>query len=183
MPELDQPEASPNPLEFQLQDMTATQSSDAMLAGMMIMFWAFATLANQSPSLMAPLAAQVNPPPSFPAFISMDQSPAGKSLPALFSAIETSVLLDIAWHEFHPLDLCKLDPTSKFHCVDMERTDVNSARFTGTKDYPTFHNLLILLTTYFSVLQAFAASSGDAHTTFIVGHGAARYISRLASLN
>ncbi|KNZ71285.1 hypothetical protein J132_00074 [Termitomyces sp. J132] len=149
----------------------------------MTMFRAFAALANQSPGLTTPLATQVNPPPSFPAFISTDQSPAGKSLPALFPAIETSTLLDIARHEFRPLDLCKLDPTSKFRRADMERTDSNGTRFTGTKDYPTFHNLLIPLTTYFSVLQAFAASSGDAHATFVIGHGAARYISHLTSLN
>ncbi|KNZ77241.1 hypothetical protein J132_06236 [Termitomyces sp. J132] len=150
---------------------------------MMTMLCAFAALASQSPNLAAPLAAQINPPPSFPAFISTDQSPAGKSLPVLFPAIETSILLDIARHEFRPMDLCKLDPTSKFRRADMERTDSGGSRVTGARDYPAFHNLLIPLSTYFSVLQAFAASSGDAHATFVIGHGAARYLSHLANLN
>ncbi|KAG6895022.1 hypothetical protein C0992_003479 [Termitomyces sp. T32_za158] len=175
--------SSSDPQKAQPQDMPAAQSNDAAMTSMMTMLRAFAALANQSPGMATPLTGQLNPTPSFPAFISTDQSSAGKSLPALFPAIETSVLLDIARHEFHPMDLCKLDPASTFRRAEMERTDSSGSRITGIKDYPAFHNLLIPLLTYFSILQAFAASSGDAHATFIIGHGAARYISHLASLN
>lgn len=81
------------------------------------------------------------------------------------------------------MDLCKLNPASKFQRADLERTDSNSSWITGTKDYPALHNLLIPLSTYFSVLQAFAASSGDTHVTFVIGHGAARYLFHLMTLN
>ncbi|KAG5338234.1 hypothetical protein C0989_007904 [Termitomyces sp. Mn162] len=162
------------------------QSNDVALAGMMTMLCALAVLASQSPGLSSSLATvqeQTTPPPAFPAFVSSDCSSAGKSLPALFPAIETSLLLDIAHHEFQPMDLCKLDPTSKFRHADMERTESNGSKATGIKDYPSLHTLLIPLLTYFLVLQAFAASSGDAHATFIIGHGTARYSSHLMMLN
>ncbi|KAG6894611.1 hypothetical protein C0993_011139 [Termitomyces sp. T159_Od127] len=174
---------SSDPQEAQPQDTPAAQGSKAAMAGMMTMLCAFAALANQSPGVATPLAGQFNRTPSFPAFISTDQSSAGKSLPALFPAIETSVLLDIARHEFCPMDLCKLDPALRFRCAEMEQTDSGSLRITGTKDYPVLHTLLIPLSTYFSILQAFAASSSDAHATFVIGNRAARYISHLASLN
>ncbi|KAG6887306.1 hypothetical protein C0992_012910 [Termitomyces sp. T32_za158] len=105
---------SSDPQEAQPQDTPAAQGNNAAMAGMMTMLRAFATLANQSPGIAMPLAGQFNPTPSFPAFISTDQSSAGKSLTALFPTIETSTLLDIAQHEFRPMDLCKLDPASKF---------------------------------------------------------------------
>ncbi|KAG6876671.1 hypothetical protein C0992_012133 [Termitomyces sp. T32_za158] len=179
-----QPLSSPDVPDPQPQATTsAAQSNDAALAGMMTMFRAFAALASQSPNVASSFATQANPPLAFPAFISTDQSSAGKSLPALFPAIETSLLLDIARHEFRPLDLCKLDPASKFRRADMERSDNGGSRVTGTKDYPALHNLLIPLSTYFSVLQAFAATSGNAHATFLIGHGAARYASHLMNLN
>ncbi|KAH0582292.1 hypothetical protein J132_04999 [Termitomyces sp. J132] len=179
MPDDNQPGSSPEPMESQ------PQSSDAALAGMMTMFRAFAALANQLPGLTLSLTGGTQPIPhaAFPAFMSTDQASAGKSLPALFPAIEASMLLDIAHHEFRPMDLCKLNPTSKFRRTEMERTDTNGPRITGTKDYPSFHALLIPLSTYFSVLQPFVASSGDANATFVIGHGAARYLSHLASLN
>ncbi|KAG6874118.1 hypothetical protein C0995_005534 [Termitomyces sp. Mi166 len=99
------------------------------------------------------------------------------------SLVTTSLLLDVACHEFHPMDLCKLDPTSKFRRADMERTESNGSRVTGVEDYSALHTLLIPLSTYFSVLQAFSASSGDAHTTFVIGHGAVRYISHCMRQN
>ncbi|KAG6882044.1 hypothetical protein C0993_012132, partial [Termitomyces sp. T159_Od127] len=184
MPEHDLLASSLDSADPQPQDST-TQGNDAALTGMLTMFRTLAALAGQSPGLTSPLTTGVQPiaAPSFPAFVSTDHSPAGKSLPALFPAIKTSMLLDIARHEFRPMDLCKLDPASKFRRADMERLDSNTSRTTGTKDYPALHNLLIPLLTYFSVLQAFAALSGDAHATFMIGQGAARYSSHLMNLN
>ncbi|KAG6875271.1 hypothetical protein C0993_010063, partial [Termitomyces sp. T159_Od127] len=80
MPETDQPFSSTEDLEPQLQD-PPMQSNNAALTGMMTMLRALATLANQSPGLASPFAAgtqgvQANPPPSFPAFVLTDQSPA-----------------------------------------------------------------------------------------------------------
>lgn len=72
------------------------QSNNAALIDIITMFHAFAALANQSLDLAAPLTAQANPPSSFPAFISIDQSPISKSLLMLFFFIKTSILLDIA---------------------------------------------------------------------------------------
>ncbi|KAG5349605.1 hypothetical protein C0989_002804 [Termitomyces sp. Mn162] len=173
-------------LEPQSQD-SVMQSNNAALAGMMNMLHAFAALASQLPGITSSFVAgmqgaQPNPPPSFPAFISTDQSPASKSLPALFPTIKTSLLLEIACHEFCPMDLCKLDPASKFRHADLDHMD-NSLWITGTKDYLALHNLLIPLSTYFSILKPFAASSGNAHTMFVIGHGTVRYLSHLMNLN
>ncbi|KAG6875365.1 hypothetical protein C0993_009577 [Termitomyces sp. T159_Od127] len=186
MPKTDQPFSSDDDLEPQSQ-APLTQSNDAAFADMMTMLHAFAALANQSPGLMSSFAegmqgVQANPPPSFPAFLLTDQSLAGKSLPALFPAIETSLLLDIACHKFHPMDLCKLNPALKFRHADWDHMDSNSLWIIGTKDYPVLHNLLIPLSTYFSILQAFVALLGDAHATFVIEHGTARYFSHLMTL-
>ncbi|KAG5734809.1 hypothetical protein E4T56_gene730 [Termitomyces sp. T112] len=158
MPRDDQPVLSPDAPELQPQVPSVAQSNDATVSGMLNMLHAFAALANQSPGLAPSLTSgiQAAPPAAFPAFMSTDQSPASKSLPALFPAIETSMLLDIAHHEFCPMDLY-----------------ANSLWITGSKDYPAFHNLLIPLSTYFLVLQAFEALSDDAHATFLIGHGGA----------
>ncbi|KAH0586186.1 hypothetical protein H2248_007445 [Termitomyces sp. 'cryptogamus'] len=174
-------------LEPQLPD-PPTQNNKAVLTGMMTMLCTFAALANQSLGLMSSFAAdmpglQTNPPLSFPAFVSTDQSPAGKSLPTLFPTIKTSMLLDIAHHKFCPMDLCKLDPVSKFRYADLDCTDSSNSRITGTKDYPALHNLLIPLSTYFSVLQAFATSSGNIYATFVIRHGTSKYMLHLITLN
>ncbi|KAI0829775.1 hypothetical protein BC628DRAFT_1307028, partial [Trametes gibbosa] len=49
----------------------------------------------------------------------------------------------------------------------------------GTKDYPTFHSLFPPLATYFDILSAFAASSGNAAAVRQVSRGALRYLSQL----
>jgi hypothetical protein len=145
-------------------------------------------MAAQNQQLMAQVqAAPVPAPtapaqPSFPAFVSTDASPAGKSLPNLFPSVETSVLLEIARHEFRPIDLCKLD--SRFRSkIDVERSDSAAPRTGAFKEYPSLHALLIPLSTYFDVLQAFAASAGDANATFLIGHNAALYTAHLLELH
>ncbi|KAF8229660.1 hypothetical protein L208DRAFT_1479816 [Tricholoma matsutake] len=142
-------------------------------------------MAQQNQQLIT--QAQNNPPapvapalPSFLAFISTDVSPAGKSLPSLFPAIETSVLLEIAQHEFCPINLCKLD--SHFR-VDVKHLESTTSCVGMLKEHPSLHSLLIPLSTYFTVLQAFSTSAGNAHTTFLIGHSAACYMAHLLDLH
>ncbi|KAF8224100.1 hypothetical protein L208DRAFT_1313360 [Tricholoma matsutake] len=129
-----------------------------------------------------PLAPVASAPPSFPAFVSMDISPAGKSLSSLFPAIETSMLLEIAWHEFHMINLCKLDSHFR-NKVDVEHLESTTSHVGALKEYPSLHSLLVPLSTYFAVLQAFSASAVNAHTTFLIGHSVARYMAHLLDLH
>ncbi|KAJ6610431.1 hypothetical protein B0H10DRAFT_1643772, partial [Mycena sp. CBHHK59/15] len=104
------------------------------------------------------------------------------SLYALFPTIEAGMLLDIARHELKPVDLFKLD--SRFRDkFDVERTEDSKARTGTAKDYPSLHSLLIPLTTYFRVLQAFAASAGDTASTRLIGDGAGWYTAHLLELH
>lgn len=120
--------------------------------------------------------------PVFPAFVSSDISPAGKSIPNLFPSIETSMLLEIARHEFRPIDLCKLD--SRFrNKADVERMDSLAPRAGSYKEYPSLHSLIIPLQKYFQVLQAFSMTGGDAHATFIIGRAAGEYVAHIMDLN
>ncbi|KAF8237877.1 hypothetical protein L208DRAFT_1245138 [Tricholoma matsutake] len=112
----------------------------------------------------------------------MDISHAGKSPPGLFPAIETSVLLEIAQHESHPIDLCKLDLCFR-NKVDVEHLESTTSCVGALKEYPSLHSLLIPLSTYFAVLQAFSASAGNAHATFLIGHSAACYMAHLLDLH
>ncbi|KAF8218392.1 hypothetical protein L208DRAFT_1057533, partial [Tricholoma matsutake] len=105
-----------------------------------------------------------------------------KSLPSLFPAIETSMLLEIAWHEFRPIDLCKLDSYFR-NKADVEHLESATPCVSGLKEYPSLHSLLIPLSTYFTILQAFSASAGNAHTTFLIGLSAARYTAHLLDLH
>ncbi|KAF5384159.1 hypothetical protein D9615_003180 [Tricholomella constricta] len=152
-------------------DATATLSTLlSLIAGVMA--------AQNQGQPAAPSPATV----SFPAFVSTDAFPAGKSLPNLFPSIETSTLLDIARHEFRPIDLCKLDSRYR-NKADVDRLEGTAPRSSALKDYPSLHSLLTPLTMYFAVLQAFAAMAGNTHATFIMGHAAARYITHLLELH
>lgn len=92
------------------------------------------------------------------------------------------MLLEIARHEFRPIDLCKLD--SRFRSkIDVERLDNVANRTGALKEYPSLHALLIPLSIYFDILQAFAASAGDANATFLIGHNAALYTAHLIDLH
>lgn len=85
-------------------------------------------------------------------------------------------------HEFHPIDLCKLDSHFR-NKADVERLESATPCVGGLKEYPSLHSLLIPLSTYFAVLQAFSASAGDAHATFLIGLSAARYTAHLLDLH
>ncbi|KAJ6529934.1 hypothetical protein DFH09DRAFT_1370948 [Mycena vulgaris] len=122
---------------------------------------------QQAPPPVAPAFVQ----PALPPFVAVPQSQSKSSLYALFPTIEAGMLLEIARHELKPVDLFKLD--SRFRDkFDVERTEESKARTGTAKDYPSLHSLLIPLTTYFRVLQAFAALAGDTASTRIIGDGA-----------
>ncbi|GLB35400.1 hypothetical protein LshimejAT787_0209650 [Lyophyllum shimeji] len=175
------PEDAPtNPSNPALADSTTVASVASILQLFSSIVQHNQQLSAQVPGNPPPLIPPA--PPTFPAFISTDTSPAGKSLPSLFPAIETSVLLDIARHEFRPIDLCKLD--SRFrNKADVERLDSAAPCVGAFKEYPSLHSLLVPLTTYFAILQAFSASAGDAHATFLIGNSAARYTAHLLELH
>ncbi|KAJ7511478.1 hypothetical protein B0H11DRAFT_1641093, partial [Mycena galericulata] len=104
------------------------------------------------------------------------------SLYALFPTIEAGMLLEIARHELKPVDLFKLD--SRFRDkFDVERTEDSKTRTGTARDYPSLHSLLIPLTTYFRVLQAFAALAGDTTSTRVIGDGAGWYTAHLLELH
>ncbi|KAJ7250505.1 hypothetical protein B0H12DRAFT_976874, partial [Mycena haematopus] len=106
----------------------------------------------------------------------------------LFPRVKASLLLDIARHDFEPLDLFKLD--SRFRDrADKSHLDVESGsvlvktRAGSLKDYPSLHSLLTPLNVYFDILLSFAASAGDAAVTRLMGHGALAYSNLLLDLN
>lgn len=140
--------------------------------------------------LKAANARADNPPTaaqSIPAFVSVAPPPS-KSLPELFPRVKASLLLDIARHDFEPLDLFKLDSrfrdrSDKSH-LDVESGSVLVRARTGSlKDYPSLQSLLTPLNVYFDILLSFAASAGDAAVTRMMGHGALAYSNLLLDLN
>ncbi|KAJ7654206.1 hypothetical protein B0H17DRAFT_846133, partial [Mycena rosella] len=104
------------------------------------------------------------------------------SLYALFPTIEAGMLLEIAKHELKPVGLFKLD--SRF-CdkFELERTEESKTCAGTTRDYPSLHSLLIPLTTYFQVLQAFAALSGDTTSMHIIRNSTGWYTAHLLELH
>ncbi|KAJ7092221.1 hypothetical protein C8R44DRAFT_534477, partial [Mycena epipterygia] len=100
----------------------------------------------------------------------------------LFPSLEAGQLLEIARHEFRPADLYKLD--SRFRDrTDIDRLEDSKGKSPSTKDYPFLHSLITPLYTYFRVLVAFAASSGDAQATMVISDGSTRYYEHLHDLH
>ncbi|KAJ7139512.1 hypothetical protein C8R44DRAFT_535710, partial [Mycena epipterygia] len=86
---------------------------------------------------------------------------------------QPNLILEIVRHEFKPMDLARLNPR---RCWD---------QFEGgcsLKDYPSLQSLLLPLTMYFRVLQAWVSASGDAQATRVVGECALRYTAHLLDL-
>lgn len=85
----------------------------------------------------------------------------------MFPTIQPPALISqIVKNEFRAMDLARLNPRSK------------RGQFAGgcsPRDYPTLQSLLVPLTIYFRVLQAWIAVSGDAEATRVVGEAALRY--------
>lgn len=154
-------------------------------AAMVSQMWAsMVVMSNNAAAAQAAVSAHALQPAAatFPAFVSSDASQAGKSIPNLFPTIETSTLLEIARHDFRPIDLCKLD--SRFrNKADVERMESAAPRAGALKEYQSLHSLLIPLQRYFRVLQAFAMSANDAQATFVIGNAAGEYMAHIMELH
>ncbi|KAF8990899.1 hypothetical protein BDQ17DRAFT_1433446 [Cyathus striatus] len=91
----------------------------------------------------------------------MDPIPTtSKSVCDDFPHVEAGIILDIARHEFRPVDLCKLDScicdkTDTRSTLDLNNGILTAKPTTGSsRDYPHFTSLLPLLTVYFSILSS-----------------------------
>ncbi|KAI0712211.1 hypothetical protein C8Q76DRAFT_733807 [Earliella scabrosa] len=124
---------------------------------------------------------------SFPQFAPAANLPTpGTSLLDLFPSVKASILLDIARHDFEPSDLYKLDPKYRDKAT-RSVLDFDGTTFTlrdpTTKDYPSFRSIFAPLMTYFNILTAFAASSGNTAYQYQVSSGAFFYVSQLEQFN
>lgn len=140
--------------------------------------FALSNTAVAVPAVQEPVAARNVPLPQFGAA----SSPfAGKLLHNQFPKIEARTLLEIVHHDF------KLDDLFKLSLQAHDKTDPNqpegSKKMSGPYSaYPLLHLLLTPLTTYFSVLQSFAASSGDASAALSIGIGGQHYFAHILKL-
>jgi hypothetical protein len=132
-----------------------------------------------APAAQEPVAARNVP---LPPFVAAPSPFAGKSLHNQFPEIESDTLLEIVHHNFKPNDLFKLSLRA------CDRTDPDWPESSKKMSrpyaaYPSLHSLLTPLTTYFSVLQSFAASSGDASAASSIGTGGQCYIAHILDLH
>ncbi|KAF9011314.1 hypothetical protein BDQ17DRAFT_1345941 [Cyathus striatus] len=101
----------------------------------------------------------------------MHQPPTlNKSVYDDFPLVEAGIILDIARHDFRPLDLYKLDYPAK-------------PASSSSRSYPTFTSLLSPLTVYFNILSTLAAATGKPNIIRTVADGAFCYISHLSDLS
>jgi hypothetical protein len=97
-----------------------------------------------------------------------------QSLHTVFPTILPATITKIVEHEFKPIDLARLNPRRRWDQV---------ASGCSLDDYPSLHSLLVPVSVYFAVLQAgVSATSGDAETTRIIGHGGLQYMAHLIEL-
>ncbi|PPQ82917.1 hypothetical protein CVT24_008668, partial [Panaeolus cyanescens] len=133
-------------------------------------------------------AEAFNPPPFVP--VSSGGPSPGTSLIRQFKTIPRATILEIVRFNFHPLNLCKLhhigrdrSATSK-NAFEVENGELTVKPRTGTsKDFPSFHHLLVPLTVYFDILAAHALSSGSARSVYIIAQCQAAYTRELSKLN
>jgi hypothetical protein len=116
--------------------------------------------------------------------------PLGMSIFDHFPLVEAATILEITWHEFKPMDLFKLDPAAQDKNLERKATlDVEGGILTATPcsgslhDYPTLSSLLEPLLTYFSILTAYTALSGDMLATLTIVNGCNAYTSHLLALS
>ncbi|KAI0770124.1 hypothetical protein C8Q74DRAFT_1202393 [Fomes fomentarius] len=148
----------------------------------------FASVQTGQPVAGAPLPAVATPVVvTAAAFLQFTFAPAnpvalGTSLLVMFPSIDRSVLLKVAWHEFKPSDLYKLDPRHKDRAA-RQILDVSSGvvlvRDHAPQDYPTFHALYIPLNMFFNVLAGFVATGGDAMALYQITSSSAAYLARI----
>ena len=156
--------------------------SPQMAGNVITLLQSLLTLGNVAaavPAVQEPVAMRNAP---LPPFVAAPSPFAGKSLQNQFPEVEAGTLLDIVRHEFRPGDLFKLSLRVRDK-VDPDRSE-SSKKISGPyAAYPSLHSLLTPLTTYFSVLQSFAASSGDATAASSIGIGGQRYIAHVLDLH
>lgn len=131
------------------------------------------------PTVQEPVVTRNAP---LPPFVATPSPFVGKSLQNQFPEIEAGTLLEIVRHDSKPDDLFKLSLRARDK-VDPDRSE-SSKKISGPyAAYPSLHSLLTPLTAYFSVLQSFAVSSGDAITASSIGIGGQRYIAHILDLH
>ena len=147
--------------------------------------------AGVQPASVDPVPAQIaqtNPPPFHS--IAAPVVPPGESLYDLFPFVETGAILDITKHMFKPLDLFRLDSALHDKSIDLKTTldfengSLSARARTGSpRDYPHLSSLIEPLSTYFNILSAYAASSGNVAATYTISSGGFQYIHHLSTLN
>ncbi|KAJ7585843.1 hypothetical protein C8J56DRAFT_725049, partial [Mycena floridula] len=101
-----------------------------------------------------------------------------------FPFVDSGLVLDITCHDFRPMDLAKLD--SKL-CSKADHSvggvDALLSHSTSAKDYPSLHSIVLSVNVYFSILVAYASTSGKAEIMCLMSMGALAYISQLTELH
>ncbi|PPQ83077.1 hypothetical protein CVT24_012468, partial [Panaeolus cyanescens] len=146
------------------------------------------SVSSATTSATIPAAESFAPPPFVP--ISTGGPSPGTSLLRQFKTIPRATILEIVRFSFHPLNLCKLHhigkdrSTATKNAFEVENGELTVKPRTGTsKDFPTFHHLLVPLTVYFDILAAHALSSGNARSVYIIAQCQAAYVRELSKLN
>lgn len=125
---------------------------------------------------------QTTAPATLPPFVASAPG-TSKSLFDQFPFVESGTLLDIARHDFRPMDLHKLDSKLRDKADHVEGgLAFLSSRTSSIKDYPSLNSITQPLNTFFSILIAFAATSGKSDVTCVIALGALSYLSHLSSL-
>ena len=173
--------AQPNIVPIPLAQSISPQAAGNVLALLQSLF----AITGGTPLVAAPVAQEpvvASRATPLPPFVANPSPFIGKSLHTQFPEIEAGTLLEIVRHDFKPNDLFKLALRARDK-ADPDRPE-SLKKFSGPyAAYPSLHSLLTPLTTYFSILQSFAASSGDATAASLVGIGGQRYIAHILDLH
>jgi hypothetical protein len=150
---------------------TVTFSTEFLQMLLTQAFTAAAAASSSSTQTVAQLSvtASTNESATPPPFVAAPTAalPLGMSIFDRFPLVEAATILEITRHDFKPMDLFKLDPAAQDKNLERKATlEVEGGILTATPcsgslcDYPTLSSLLEPLLTYFSILTAYAASSG-----------------------
>ena len=176
-------DSGPNPVPDPVPQVPPVLSFSLQAAGnIFALLQSLITFSNA----VAPVPAAQEPVPTrnvpLPPFVAAPSPFAGKSLHNQFPEIEAGTLLEIVHHDFKPddlfkLSLCACDKSDPDHPESSKKMSGPYAA------YPSLHSLLTPLTTYFSVLQSFATSSGDANAASSIGISGQHYIAHILDLH
>ncbi|KAF8951447.1 hypothetical protein BDZ97DRAFT_1620857, partial [Flammula alnicola] len=108
-----------------------------------------------------------------------------------FPQVEASVIMEITRHEFRPMDLYKLDPSSQDKNLErranleFEGGQLTAVPRAGSlKDYPNLSSVVEPVVKYFDILTTYAATcGGDMAATLTIACGSYSYIAHLSALN